>query len=284
MNNYQKIYSGKVRTIYKNTQNDKVLLMKATDRLSSYDRNICEIPDKGKILNLISIWWLKQTKHFVPNHFIKQVELNSMEVVKCTPFPIEFVVRAYMTGTTNTSIWVNYQNGIRNFCGNSLREGYKKNQILDEIIITPTTKDKSDKPITPSQIVNSNIMTQDDWDLCKKYSFELFKYGQLKMREKGLILVDTKYEFGKDENGNILLIDEIHTPDSSRFWFSKSYNERFLNNEEPKNIDKDIIRKWIIKQYNPYDAHKINVPNELIQNVSNKYKELYEIIIGSKFF
>ena len=278
MNKYQKIYSGKVRTIYENTQNDKILLLEATNRLSSYDRNICDIPEKGKILNLISIWWLNKTSHICPNHFLKQFGDSSMEVIKCKPFPIEFVVRGYMTGTTNTSIWVNYKNGCRNFCGNTLRNYYKKNQILDHVIITPTTKDKNDTPITPSEIIERNIMTQDEWNLCKKYALELFKFGQQEMKKKGLILVDTKYEFGKDENGIILLIDEIHTPDSSRYWIRSSYRERFLNNCEPDNIDKDIVRKWIIKNYNPYTAKKINVPNELILKTSQKYKELFEII------
>jgi len=278
MNNYQKIYSGKVRTIYKNTKNDKKIMLEATNRLSSYDRNICDIPEKGKILNLISIWWLNKTSHICPNHLLKHVNYTCMEVIECKPFPIEFVVRGYMTGTTNTSIWVNYKNGCRNFCGNKLREGYKKNQILDNIIITPTTKDKSDIPITPPEIIERGIMTKDEWNLCKKYAFELFKFGHQEMKKKGLILVDTKYEFGKDENGIILLIDEIHTPDSSRYWINSSYKERFINNSEPDNIDKDIIRKWIIKNYDPYNAKEINVPEKLILETSKKYKKLYEII------
>lgn len=279
MNKYQKIYSGKVRTIYENKENNKVLLMEATNRLSSYDRNICDIPEKGKILNSISIWWLNRTNHICPNHFLKQINDNSMEVIKCKPFPIEFVVRGYMTGTTNTSIWINYKKGCEKFCGITLRKDYKKNQILDDIIITPTTKDKNDTPITPSEIIEREIMTENEWNLCKKYALGLFKFGQQEMKKKGLILVDTKYEFGKDENGIILLIDEIHTPDSSRFWINNTYKERFFNNCEPDNIDKDIIRKWIIKNYNPYTAKKIIVPQELIVETSQKYKQLCEIIL-----
>ena len=278
MSTYKKIYSGKVRTIYQNEECENILLMEATDRLSSYDRNICNIPNKGEILNSISIWWLNKTKHICPNHFIQKVNNNSMEVKKCYPFPIEFVVRCYMTGTTNTSIWVNYKNGCRLFCGNKLREGYKKNQILDEIIITPTTKDKNDAPITPSEIIKNGIMTKNEWEICKKYAIELFKFGQQEMKKKGLILVDTKYEFGKDANDNILLIDEIHTPDSSRYWIENSYKERFENNIEPENIDKDIIRKWIAKNYDPYNAEKIIIPEELILETSEKYNKLYKLI------
>ena len=282
MNNYKKIYSGKVRTIYENINNSNLLLMEATDRLSSYDRNICNIPNKGAILNKITIWWMNQTKHICPNHYIKQINNNSMEVLKCNPFKIEFVVRSYMSGTTNTSIWVNYKNGCRNFCGNTLREGYHKNEQLDEIIITPTTKDKNDKPIAPTDIVSSGIMTKNEWEICKKYSLLLFKYGQSIMSKKGLILVDTKYEFGKDKNGNILLIDEIHTPDSSRYWLKSSYNQRFKNNLEPENIDKDIIRKWIINNYDPYNLNiVIKPPDSLIQETSDKYKQLFNIITSS---
>ena len=279
MDNYTKIYSGKVRSIYQNKKNEDILLMKATNRLSSYDRNICNIPNKGNVLNQISIWWMNQTKHICPNHFIKQVSYDSMEVKKCIPFKIEFVVRGYMTGTTNTSIWVNYKNGCRYFCGNKLREGYCKNEKLDEIIITPTTKDKNDRPISPEEIISSGIMSKEEWETCKKYSLSLFKFGQTIMKKKNLILVDTKYEFGKDKNGTILLIDEIHTPDSSRYWLAPTYTDRFKNNLEPENIDKDIIRKWVIKHYDPYNLNQIiKVPLELIETTSKKYTELLKKI------
>ena len=278
---YRKIYEGKVRTIYENSLDKDVLIMKATNRLSSFDRHICEVPHKGHVLNKISIWWFNKTRHIVPNHFIDLHGYDGMVVRRCKPFMVEFVVRSYMTGSTNTSIWKNYEKGVREYCGNTIRDGYVKNQRLDEVIITPTTKGETDELIDAEGIVSSGLMTLEEWNVCKYYAMSLFRYGQKVASENGMILVDTKYEFGRDSEGNIVLIDEVHTPDSSRYWVQHSYESRFNQGLEPENIDKDIIRKWIKREYeDPYSMTEFDVPTDLIDTVSQRYLQLYHIITG----
>ena len=282
--NVEFIRSGKVRDIYQ-IKNENKLLLKCTNKLSAYDRNICEVPFKGTVLNLITAWWFNKTSHLVPNHMIdNRIYSRDIMVKKCKPIMIEFVVRSYMTGTTKTSIWMNYKNGVRNYCGNKLPEGLVKNQRLPKILLTPTTKGETDELISPDEIIKRGIMTKEDWDLCADYALRLFKFGQKEALKKGMILVDTKYEFGHDVDGNILVIDEIHTPDSSRYWINHSYNDKFSSGEEPENIDKDIIRKWIKKHYDPYSSSEIIVPTELVETVSRRYIQLYEIITGEHIF
>tara|TARA_B100000035_G_scaffold109341_1_gene92812 strand:- start:4964 stop:5980 length:1017 start_codon:yes stop_codon:yes gene_type:complete len=274
------IKNGKVRDMYDYNNN---LLLFASDRLSAFNRDITTIPLKGVILHKISKWWFERTKDIVPNHIIKSNNDRLMEVKKCNVFPIEFIMRSYLTGTTETSIWKNYLCGSRNYCGHILPDGLKKNQKLENIILTPTTKSDKDELITKEKIIEKNIMSQQDWETCEKYSFLLFNYGQKISRENGLILVDTKYEFGKDKYGNIVLVDEIHTPDSSRYWLEHSYNELYNKGEEPDSIDKEFIRKWIVEKYkNPYDLKvNIEVSNELRNKLALKYIQLYEIITGN---
>jgi phosphoribosylaminoimidazole-succinocarboxamide synthase len=272
---------GKVRDIY--NYNDNLLLF-ASDRLSAFNRDITTIPLKGSILNKVSVWWFNKTKSFIPNHIINVIDDRSIEVKKCSVFPIEFVMRSYLTGSTETSIWKNYEKGSRKYCGHILQDGMRKNQKLENIILTPTTKSERDELISENEILEKKIMTLEEWETCKKYSFLLFKYGQKICSENGLILVDTKYEFGKDENGNILLVDEIHTPDSSRFWFEHSYIKQFTSNKEPESIDKEFIRKWIVENYeNPYNMNtSIEVSNELRNKLAFKYITLYELITGNQ--
>ena len=284
------IYKGKVRELYKvYDKNDKVdenyLCMRTSDRLSGFDRHLCNVPFKGSVLTSISKWWFDKLYEYVPNHFINIYNSNTIYTKKCDVIPVEFVVRGYMTGSTQTSIWHNYQLGIRDFCGNQLREGYQKNDALDEIIITPTTKsEEHDLPISAKEIVKQGIMTQDDWNTCAKYAMTLFEAGQKICEKRGLILVDTKYEFGKDKDGNILLIDEVHTPDSSRYWIKHSYEERHNKGEEPDNIDKEFIRKWVKKIYvDPYiEGLDIIIPEELIMEMSSRYLLLHELITGEE--
>jgi phosphoribosylaminoimidazole-succinocarboxamide synthase len=182
---------------------------------------------------MTSNWWFEQTKDLVPNHLIASPHPNITICKKCTVFPVEFVVRGYITGTTSTSMWTNYAKGVRNYCGHLLPEGLQKNQKLDEILLTPTTKDDThDELISAEEIVASGRMTQEDWNVCRDYALKLFEYSQRLALTKGLLLVDTKYEFGRDiQTGEILLIDEIQTPDSSRYWLAHSYEHRFANHE-----------------------------------------------------
>ncbi|MFZ2189641.1 MAG: phosphoribosylaminoimidazolesuccinocarboxamide synthase [Candidatus Magasanikiibacteriota bacterium] len=273
---------GKVRDSY--DLGDKMLLI-TTDRQSAFDRILASIPFKGQVLNQTSAWWFEQTKHIVPNHVLEIPDPNVTVGKKCTVFPVEFVVRGYITGTTDTSAWVNYSKGVREFCGNTLPEGMKKNQKFSEPIVTPTTKaDDHDRSITPKEIVSEGLMSQTDWDYVSSKALELFKFGQVTALKNGLILVDTKYEFGKDADGNILLIDEIHTPDSSRYWLANSYEDRFNNDEEPENIDKEFLRIWFVHNCDPYkDTNLPNAPEELVIELSRRYIQLYEMITGLKF-
>jgi phosphoribosylaminoimidazole-succinocarboxamide synthase len=280
--NAGKKYQGKVRDTY--DLGDKLLLI-TTDRQSAFDRVLASVPYKGQVLNLTSAWWFEQTQDIIPNHVIAIPDPNVTIAKKCTVFPIEFVVRGYITGTTSTSLWTQYQNGVRNYCGNLLSEGLRKNQRLEQPMLTPTTKEeKGDRPISPADIVSEGWMTQEDWDAASQAALRLFEYGVNAAQKNGLILVDTKYEMGKDAEGNIVLIDEIHTPDSSRYWLTHSFEERFAAGQEPENIDKEFLRLWFAKNCDPYqDAVLPTAPEELIVTLSSRYIQLYEMITGNKF-
>ena len=276
MNN-KLLYSGKVRNIYEHNDSDK-LLIETTDRLSSFDRYICDLKGKGEILNLISVFMFNKTKHIIENHYISHNK-NQIIVKKCVPFKIEVVVRAYITGNTTTSLWTHYDKGIRNYCGIIFPDNLKKNQKLNNPVITPTTKDIEDIPISKEDIVKKKYMTQEECDFIYEKSLELFKYGELIADKAGFILVDTKYEFGKDENNNIILIDELHTCDSSRYWFKNTYNDRFNNNLEPEKLDKDKIRDYVKSKCDPYMDIIPKIPNELKNNTINIYNYFYNKII-----
>ena len=274
--------SGKVRDQY--AHKDKVVLI-TTDRQSAFDRVLASIPFKGQVLNLTSSWWFEQTKHIIPNQVLSVPDPNVTIAKKCKVFPIEFVVRGFITGSTSTSLWTVYKNGDRNYCGNKLPEGLEKNQRLKENMLTPTTKEEHhDRPISPSEIVNEGWMTAEDWEYCSRKALELFQFGQKKALENGMILVDTKYEMGKDESGNIVLIDEIHTPDSSRYWIAETYDERIKNNQEPQNIDKEFLRLWFVDNCDPYNDKELpEAPKELVVELSSRYIYLYETITGGLF-
>ena len=274
--------TGKVRDQY---DLGKDLALITTDRQSAFDRVLAAIPFKGQVLNLASAWWFEETKHIIDNHVIKVADPNVILAKKCKVFPIEFVVRGFITGSTSTSLWTVYNNGDREYCGNVLPEGLKKNQKLKENMLTPTTKEEDhDRPISPGAIVSENWMTQKDWDFCSVKALELFEFGQKKAAENGMILVDTKYEMGKDEDGNILLIDEIHTPDSSRYWIADSYEDRTSEGKEPQNIDKEFLRLWFVDNCDPYNDKELpSAPDELVIELSSRYIYLYETITGSVF-
>lgn len=273
---------GKVRDTYE--LQDKLILI-TTDRQSAFDRVLAAIPFKGQVLNQTSAWWFEKTKHIIANHVLDTPDPNVTIGKKCEVFPIEFVVRGYITGTTSTSAWVNYEKGMRDYCGHTLPEGLKKNQKFDYPLVTPTTKsDEHDRLISPAEIVAEGLMSEGDWNYTSGKALELFTFGQEIAAEHGLILVDTKYEMGKDENGNILLIDEIHTPDSSRYWISKSYEERLGQGQEPENIDKEFLRLWFKEHCDPYkDKELPPAPPELVTELSRRYIQLYEMITGEKF-
>lgn len=277
---------GKVRDRY-DYEDDKhdFLALVTTDRQSGFDRMLAKVPYKGQVLNLTSAYWFEQSKHIIPNHIISIPHPNVSIVKKCTPFPIEFVARSYMTGSTSTSIWKNYQNGVRNYCGHILPEGMTKNKKLAINILTPTTKEEEhDRPISAEDVVKEGWMTQADFDVCAEATLKVFSLGQSIAKKRGLILVDTKFEFGKDSEGNILLIDEVLTPDSSRYWLEASYAERIEKGLEPENIDKEFLRLWFAKECDPYKDEVIpDAPKDLVTELSRRYISLYEMITGKEF-
>ena len=274
--------TGKVRDQY--DLGDKIALI-TTDRQSAFDRILAAIPFKGQVLNQTSAWWFDKTQNIIPNHVINLPDPNVTLAKKCDVIPIEFVVRGYITGSTSTALWTVYNNGNREYCGNVLPEGMVKNQKLDSNMLTPTTKDEHhDRPIAPDEIVNEGWMTQKDWDFCSQKALELFAFGQKKASENGMILVDTKYEMGHDSSGNIVLIDEIHTPDSSRYWITETYNERMAADEEPQNVDKEFLRLWFVDNCDPYNDETLpEAPEELVVELSSRYIYLYESITGGTF-
>lgn len=273
---------GKVRDVY--TAPDHITLI-STDRHSSFDRIIAHIPMKGEVLNQISLFWFEQTKDIVQNHILHSPDPCAVVVKKCKVIPLEMVVRGYITGSTNTSLWTLYKNGERDFGSFVLPEGMKKNQKLDKPVLTPTTKsDEHDRPVTPKQIVEEGMVPEALWNEMSVTALKLFTRGQEIAEQKGLLLVDTKYEFGLDENGKLMLIDEIHTPDSSRYWKAGSYMERFEKGEEPEYFDKEFLRLWFKDNCDPYnDAVLPEAPPDMVAELARRYIEIYEMITGKSF-
>jgi len=273
---------GKVRDVY--TAPDKITLI-STDRHSSFDRVIAHIPFKGEVLNQISLFWFENTKDIVPNHVISCPDPCVLVAKKCKPLPIEAIVRGYITGVTGTSLWTHYKAGKRDFGNFVLPEGLKKNQKLDNPVFTPSTKfEEHDRTLSPQEIVTEGLMTKKMTDEVERIAIALFKRGEEIALKHGLILVDTKYEFGIDEEGKLLLIDEIHTPDSSRYWKAGSYEERFNEGEEPEYFDKEFLRMWFKDNCDPYkDAVLPEAPQELVVELSRRYIEIYEMLTNKLF-
>ena len=275
------IQTGKVRNIYDIGHN--LLAISHSDRLSSFDRHICDVPGKGHILTESSAFWFHKIKEDlnIDHHFITSKD-NVMVVKKCKVLPIEVVVRGYITGSTQTSLWTHYKNGTRNYCGIQFPDGLVKNQKLENNVITPTTKGEVDELITAEEIVAQGYMTQEQWDEVSTKAMRIFEYGQHYAAQRGLLLVDTKYEFGVDVDGNILLIDEVHTCDSSRYWFQDSYDECMRQGQEPKKYDKDIIRDYIKNTVDdPYKQTEFTIPEERVENTIQVYRDFYALLTGT---
>jgi len=281
------LHEGKVRNCFAVNIDKNILpylIIYHSDRLSAFDHHICEVEGKGNILMLQNIWWMKHTKHIIANHYITHFD-NAIIAERCSRISLEVIVRRYITGSTRTSLWTQYNNGVRDYCGNKLPEGLVKNQKLDNYLITPTTKEEEeDKPITPHEIVLNGILEKKDWDYIAQKALELFLYGEQIADDKGLILVDTKYEFGFNKNGNIILIDEIHTSDSSRFWLKDTYNAKISAGEEPDKLDKDAIRDWLYANSDPQNPEFTppEIPSNVKDNVYSAYHKLYQMLIGQK--
>ncbi len=274
--------TGKVRDIY--DQGDRLVLI-TTDRHSSFDRIIAHVPWKGQVLNQVSAFWFEQTRDIVPNHVLAIPDPNVTVARKCKLVPIEAVVRGYLTGVTDTAIWTRYGKGERNFGGVVLPAGMRKNQKLPQPLFDPTTKEAvHDRTLTPEQMMAEGFVTPDLFARIKQTALALFRRGQEIAAKSGLVLVDTKYEFGTADDGNLVLIDEIHTPDSSRYWQLDSYEARFAAGEEPHYFDKEFLRLWFKEHSDPYgDATLPDAPPDLVQELSRRYIQMYEQITGEKF-
>jgi phosphoribosylaminoimidazole-succinocarboxamide synthase len=274
--------AGKVRDIY--DLGDRLVLV-TTDRHSSFDRIIAHVPWKGQVLNQVSAHWFEKTKDIVPNHVLAIPDPNVTIAKKCALVPVEAVVRGYLTGVTDTAIWTRYGKGERNFGGVALSDRMRKNQKLPRPIFDPTTKEAvHDRALSPEQMIDEGFVSKDMFERIRQTALALFARGEALAAQSGLILVDTKYEFGTDTNGDLVLIDEIHTPDSSRYWQLDSYNERFAAGEEPHYFDKEFLRLWFKEHSDPYaDATLPEAPAELVQELSRRYIQMYEQITGSKF-
>ena len=274
--------SGKVRDIYE--QPNRLILI-STDRHSSFDRIIAHIPHKGQVLNQTSAWWFDRTKDIVPNHVLAVPDANVTIGKKFKTVPVEAVMRGYLTGVTDTAIWTRYSKGQRNFGDLTLPDGLKKNIKLPSPVFDPTTKeDTHDRAISPAEMIAEGLITQELFDTVKKTAIALFVRGQELATKNGLILVDTKYEFGTDEKGNLVLIDEIHTPDSSRFWQLGSYEARINAGQEPEYFDKEFLRLWFKEHSDPYKDEKLpDAPQDMVEEMSRRYIQMYEQITGQKF-
>lgn len=273
--------SGKTRDFY---IKDGKRIIASTDRISAFDRILDYIPHKGQVLNLLSIFWFDKTKDIVENHFISSPNSNVMIVKNAKLIPIEMVVRGYITGVTGTSIWGSYEKRERIIYGIKFPEGLRKNQRLLKPVITPTTKAEKghDERLTEKEIIKRKIVTPQIWKKMKGVSLKLFERGTEICQKAGIILVDTKYEFGIYKN-KLILIDEIHTPDSSRFWIKKTYNEKFGKGEEPENFDKEFMRIWFKKRGYVGDGTPPKMPKSFVAKISNRYISIYEKITKKKF-
>ena len=276
-------YEGKVRDNY--TQGDRRILI-TTDRLSAFDRIIALVPFKGRVLTALTKFWFENTKDICPNYVESYPDPNVIVGRECTPLKVEMVVRGYITGSTTTSLWYNYERGTRNMGGNELPDGLSKNQRLPHPIITPTTKAAHgghDKNITPEEIVAQGLLTQEEWDQLAAYTLALYARGVEVAARQGVILVDTKYEFGRTADGEIVLIDEIHTPDSSRYWIADTYKERLAAGQEPDNINKEFLRLWLAGQGFIGEGEVPEIPEEILVQTAQKYIQAFEMITGEEF-
>jgi phosphoribosylaminoimidazole-succinocarboxamide synthase len=276
--------SGKVRVSYALPDNTRLFL--TTDRLSAFDRIVAVVPYKGQVLNQLSAWWFENTRHIIRNHFISCPDPNATIGHTATPLAVEVVVRGVMTGSTATSLWRQYNNGARHIYGYDFPDGLQKNTVLPHAIITPTTKGETgehDEPLTCSDVVSRGIVDPAVWDLVQKAALMLFAYGQDVARKAGLLLADTKYEFGLASDGSVMLIDELHTPDSSRFWELNTYGDRLERGEEPESLDKEPVRLALDALGYNGDGSVPLLNDAIISATTQRYVTAYTRLTGRVF-
>lgn len=282
-------YFGKVRDCYDlpaTASEPARRILISSDRISAFDRILAAIPFKGQVLTQTARFWFDRTADLCPNHVLSYPDPNVVIGRRVTILPVEVVVRGYLAGTTGTSILTQYKQGRRQLYGHVLPDGMRDNQVLPAPIITPTSKafdGGHDEPLTATEIVEQGLLTAAQWEEVSSRALALFARGQTMMAERGLILVDTKYEFGTDETGRILLADEIHTPDSSRYWIASGYDAAFDAGTRPPSFDKDVIRAWVAARCDPYNDPIPEIPPEMIAATSKVYIDAFEAITGQTF-
>lgn len=276
--------AGKVRDWYELPNGARLIV--TTDRLSAFDRVLACVPYKGQVLNQLAAWWFEQTRHVIPNHLIATPDPNVALVRKVTPIPAEIIVRGYITGVTATALWHRYSLGERDIYGYEFPPGLQKNQKLPQPIITPTTKGGAtghDERLTCDEILEHGLLDATTWATVQKAALAIFDVGQKIAAKAGLILVDTKYEFGITDDGHVILIDEIHTPDSSRFWQLAAYEKAFAEGREPENFDKEFIRLAYAAQGYRGEGAIPSMPDTLWATAAQRYIAIYEILTGQPF-
>jgi len=277
------MYEGKVRDCY--TRDGKRTII-ATDRISAFDVVLGTIPFKGQVLNQMAAFWFEATANLVPNHVINVPDPTVTVARECETLPVEFVMRSYLTGVTSTSIWTHYSKGGRTFCGHELPEGMKKNQRLPKAILTPSTKAEKgfhDESVSRAQILELGALSADDFDAAAEMCARLFAFGQQEAARRGLILVDTKYEIGRRPDGTLCFIDEIHTPDSSRYWYADDYEARFAKGEEPRGLDKEYVRRTLADQGYKGDGPPPKLSDDVRVEAARRYIQVCELVTGRPF-
>ena len=283
-------YFGKVRDCYDLPATAEVpegrRILISSDRISAFDRILAAIPHKGQVLTQVARWWFDRTGDICGNHVLAYPDANVVVGKRLTILPVEIVVRGYLAGTTGTSVLTLYKQGQREMYGHTLPDGLRDNEALPQAIITPTSKafdGGHDEPLTAAEIVEQGLLTAAQWDEVSAKALALFARGQKMAAERGLILVDTKYEFGTDLEGNILIADEIHTPDSSRYWLADGYDAALAAGSRPPSFDKDVIRAWVAARCDPYKDAIPEIPAEMIAQTSAVYIQAFEAITGETF-
>ena len=276
-------YSGKVRENYTHG-GERVIVV--TDRVSAFDVVLGTIPFKGQVLNSLARHWFTATEKLFPNHLLSVPDPQAMLVRECRPIPVEFVVRGYLTGVSDTSIWRAYERGEREFCGHPLPVGLRKHERLPANLLTPSTKapkGEHDLSVGKDWLIDRGLISAEQFAALERRCLALFAAGQAMAAERGLILVDTKYELGVRDDGEIVLIDEIHTPDSSRYWFADSYPDAMARGDDPRSLDKEFLRRWLVEHGFRGDGPPPTLPDEIRLKAARRYIEVHELLTGQPF-
>ncbi|MEY2755031.1 MAG: phosphoribosylaminoimidazole-succinocarboxamide synthase [Actinomycetota bacterium] len=275
---------GKVRVSYR--LDDGHRLFVTTDRLSAFDRIIAGVPLKGQVLNQLAAWWFEQTSDIVQNHVVSVPDPNVLVARAASPLPVEVIVRGYITGVTSTSLWRQYAEGARTIYGHHFPDGLLKNTALPNALVTPTTKGNDgahDVPLSVADVVEQGLVPARVWGEVVEAALLLFRRGQERAADAGLILADTKYEFGLDADGAVILIDEMHTPDSSRYWVAATYEQRLAAGDEPESLDKEVVRRALLDAGYTGDGEPPVLPDDVWHQTSARYIDAYERLTGTTF-